>query len=216
MTRRATDFQVKTGTQDANDPFKFVMSDETVDRMGDVIRADGWDLTSFKNNNPIALFGHDHSFPIGEWKNVRVEGKRLIGELKMAATGTSERIDEIRKLLEQRILKAVSVGFRIKDYEPMDEKEPFGGWDIKKAELHETSVVSVPANPSAVLLAKSMGISAETRGLIFRTGKVATSTNPLSRTKAVPATSSDFSDVAGEPSSVIRARKRLRDQGLIP
>ncbi len=215
MTRKVTDLQIKAGEQDAEDPFKFVMSDETVDRMGDVIRADGWSLAAFKKN-PIALFGHEHSFPIGEWKNVRVEGKRLVGELKMAAAGTSERIDEIRKLLEQRILKAVSVGFRIKDYEPMDKADPMGGWDIRKAELHETSVVSVPANPSAVLLAKSMGISAETRGLIFRTGKDATSLKPLSRTKAVRATSPDYSDILGDPSDVVRARKRLRDQGLIP
>ena len=213
MTRKATDFQFKAGEQDATDPYKFVMSDETVDRVGDVIRADGWSLAAFKKN-PIALFGHEHNFPIGTWKNVRVEGKRLVGELKMAAEGTSERIDEIRRLLEQRILKAVSVGFRIKDYEPMDEKDPYGGWDIKKAELHETSVVSVPANPSAVLLAKSMGISAETRSLIFRTGPQATSI-PLSRAKSAPATPSDYSDLLGEPSDVLRRRKLLRDQGLI-
>ena len=215
MERKATDLQIKAGSQSADDPFKFVMSDETVDRMGDVIRADGWQLTAFKKN-PVALFGHEHSFPIGQWKNVKVVGKRLVGELEMAAEGTSERIDEIRSLLKQRILKAVSVGFRIKDYAPMDEKEPMGGWDIRKAELHETSVVSVPANPSAVLLAKSMGISAETRDLIFRTGKDATSIHPSSRAKAAPATSSDYSDILGTPSDVIRAQKRLRDQGLIP
>ena len=41
---------------------EFVLSDETPDRMGDVIMADGWDLTDFRKN-PIALFGHQSSLP---------------------------------------------------------------------------------------------------------------------------------------------------------
>ena len=76
MTRNPNEIQLKAGTQSADDPFTFVMSDETVDRMGDVIRASGWSLSQFKSN-PIALFGHEHSFPIGNWENVKVVGKRL-------------------------------------------------------------------------------------------------------------------------------------------
>lgn len=214
MSRNPSEMQLKVGTQSADDPFTFVMSDETVDRVGDVIRATGWQLGNFRKN-PIALFGHNSGFPIGTWKNVRVEGKRLLGELKLAAEGTSARIDEIRRLIEQRILKAVSVGFSIKDYEPINEKEPYGGWEIKKAELHETSVVSVPANPSAVLLAKSMGISAETRGLIFGAGKDATLIHPKSRAKSATATSVDYAEMLGDPSHVVRERNRLRREGLI-
>jgi HK97 family phage prohead protease len=211
---RDTHNVVKAGTQSADDPFKFVLSDETVDRMGDIIRAKGWKLANFKKN-AIALFGHQHSFPIGTWKDVKVEGTRLIGTLHLAKDGTSERIDEIRALLEQRILKAVSVGFSIKDYVPMDEKEPWGGWDIKSAELHETSVVSVPANPSAVLLAKSIGVSAETRSLIFGTGQTPTFNNRKSHGSEADATPSDYSDLVGESSDVLRRRKALRLRGLI-
>lgn len=214
MSRNPDQIQIKAGTQSESDPYKFVMSDETVDRMGDVIRAKGWDLTSFKSN-AIALFGHSHDFPIGTWKDVSVIGKRLIGTLELAEIGTSERIDEVRKLLEQRILKAVSVGFSIIDYEPMDKSEPFGGWDIKKAELHETSVVSVPANPSAVLLAKSMGISAETRNAIFGAGLSTTSlTNPVAGL-GTTAAQTDYSDTLGESSDLVRRRSVLRAGGLI-
>ena len=49
----------------------FVMSDETPDRMDDIIMSDGWDLEHFKKN-PIALFGHRSDFPIGKWSNLRV------------------------------------------------------------------------------------------------------------------------------------------------
>jgi hypothetical protein len=40
----------------------FVLSDESEDRMGDVIRSDGWILNQFKRN-PIALFQHRSDFP---------------------------------------------------------------------------------------------------------------------------------------------------------
>jgi HK97 family phage prohead protease len=153
--RNADSLILKAGTQSAADPFEFVLSDETVDRVGDVIRADGWDLASFKKN-PIALFGHDHDKVIGVWKNVRVVGKQLMGKLELAAEGTSEFIDTTRRLIEQRILKAVSVGFRVKEYEPFDKGEPWGGWDIKEALLLETSVVAVPANPNALSMAKAL------------------------------------------------------------
>ena len=100
---------IKTGTQSESDPFTFIMSTEDKDRDGDVIRAKGWNLKDFKRN-PVALFGHSHTQPIGTWENVRVEGKKLLGDLKLAAKGTSEFIDTLHKLIEQRILRAVSVG----------------------------------------------------------------------------------------------------------
>ena len=212
--KRDTKHVVKAGTQSAEDPYVFIMSDETVDRVGDVIRAKGWQLDSFKKN-PVALFGHDHSFPIGTWDNVKVSGSKLLGTLRLAKEGTSARIDEIRKLLEQRILKAVSVGFSIKDYEPMDKADPFGGWDIKSAELHETSVVSVPANPSAVLLAKSMGISSETRSIVFGAGQPSTPSITKSQAKSATVAPRDYSDILGQPSSLVRVQKRLRENGLI-
>src|SRR5690348_10228960 len=93
------------------DGLDFVLSDDSLDRYGDVIDAKGWVLTNFKKN-PIALFGHSSSFPIGNWTNVRIDGSRLVATLKLAAKGTSDRIDELISLVEQGILRAVSVGFR--------------------------------------------------------------------------------------------------------
>ncbi len=147
----------------SSDGLEFVLSDETVDRMGDVIVADGWNLANFKRN-PIALFGHDQSTPIGYWENLRIEGSKLVGHLKLAAKGTSQRIDEIVSLIEQGILKAVSVGFKPLDSEPMANGR---GVRFKRQELLETSVVSVPANPAALAVAKSLHLSAETIAEVF-------------------------------------------------
>ena len=93
-----------------SDPLTYVMSDETVDRMGDVIEAKGWQLANFAKN-PIALFGHDSSFVVGHWTDVRVQGRKLIGKLNLLPAGISERLDEIRAAVEAGVLRAVSVGF---------------------------------------------------------------------------------------------------------
>ena len=148
------------------DGLEFVLSDETVDRMGDVISAKGWDLAWFKKN-PIALFGHSSDFPIGKWANVRVEGGKLKGRLVLAAEGTSRRIDELRSLVEQGILRAVSVGFRPLESELVDDRNPYGGVRYLKQALLECSLVSVPANPAALAVAKSMQISEDTLNLAF-------------------------------------------------
>ena len=143
---------LKAGRQSDDDPLEFILSDESVDRMGDVIRADGWDLASFKKN-PVALFGHSHDQILGVWENVRVEGKKLLGRLKLAKPGTSELVDTVRSLIDQRILKAVSVGFQPIEAEP---RKSGGGYDFIKSALHEVSVVSVPANPNALAIAKAL------------------------------------------------------------
>ena len=71
------------------------------------------------------------------------------------------------RLIEDGVLKAVSVGFRPIDWEPIDEKEPYGGWLIKSADLLEVSLVSVPAHPNALRVSKSLGLSPEEQKLIF-------------------------------------------------
>lgn len=146
------DLIFRAARQSDTDPSEYILSDETVDRYGDVIQASGWDLRHFgKGGNPIALFNHDSDEVIGTWENVRVEGKRLLGRLKLAEEGTSATVDKVRRLVKQGILKAVSVGFRPMEYVPLDEKaDPFWGpFRYLKQELLECSVVSVPANPNA-------------------------------------------------------------------
>ena len=143
---------------------EFILSDETPDRMDDVILSDGWDLKNFKKN-PIALFGHRSDFVIGRWRDLRVDNKQLLGNLEMAPEGTSDRIDEIRRLVDANILKAVSVGF--KPIETKDREGTDWGSIYTKCELVECSLVSVPANPNALAVAKSLKISPETMNFVF-------------------------------------------------
>lgn len=168
----------------------FVLSDATEDRVGDVIDPKGWILTHFKRN-PIMLFNHNQDFPIGKWENVRVEGGKLKARPVLAEEGTSARIDEIRRLFEQDILRTASVGFKPLEAEPRD-----GGRGLRfiKQELLETSLVSIPANPNAIQLAKSLGTSRETLAEVFGenavetkavAGKPATNPTPIRKDRPV-------------------------------
>lgn len=143
---------------------EFILSDATPDRYNDIIKTSGWELTQFKRN-PIALFAHRGDFPIGLWKDVRVEDNALRGSLVLAPRGTSGRIDEIHSLIDADVLKAVSVGFTPIAYE--ERKGDEYGIVYTKQELVECSLVSVPANPNALQVAKALKISSQTQGLVF-------------------------------------------------
>ena len=143
---------------------EFILSDATPDRMGDVIEAEGWDLNNFKKN-PIALFNHNASFPIGKWVNMRTANGELRSHLQLAPKGTSPRIDEIRALVDADILRAVSVGFLPRQSEPLTKDGH--GLRFKQTELVECSLVSIPANPNALAVARSLNISASTAAMVF-------------------------------------------------
>lgn len=148
------------------DVLEYVMSDETVDRMGDIIVASGWRLEHFKKN-PIALLNHNKDFVVGQWHDVRVVGNQLRGRLELMPP-VSERLREVQAAVQHGILRAVSVGFRpVPGQYELIEGSKSGGVRWKQAELAECSLVAVPANPNALEVAKSLGISRETQGLIF-------------------------------------------------
>lgn len=136
----------RQASQSSNDPYEFVMSTDDVDRMGDVVDVDGIDLRAFRTN-PVALWNHDTDSPIGTWGALRKEGGKLIGKLTLAAEATSPLIDRLRQLIEQRILRAVSIGFRALKVEPTGAGS---GLRFLKSELVECSLVSIPANAAAL------------------------------------------------------------------
>src|ERR1700756_2304076 len=90
---------------------RFVASDETVDRYGDIIRANGWQLENFRKN-PVLLFGHQQSqLPVGIVDPIAVEGTRLIAHAKFLPEGTTAFADSVWALVDIGALRAVSVGF---------------------------------------------------------------------------------------------------------
>jgi phage head maturation protease len=151
---------------------RFVASDETVDRYGDIIRASGWQLSNYAKNGPL-LFAHDsRSPPIGTAK-AWIDGTRLMADATFLEEGVSEFADEIWRITDAGALKASSVGFLPLDWklirgEP-DENgyQPVTGYEFISQELLELSVVPVPANPAALALARSLALRPETTRALF-------------------------------------------------
>ena len=140
---------------------RYVASDETVDRMGDIIRVKGWELARFRRN-PVALFGHDsRKFPVGTVSDM-VKGEHngspaLLETIDYAEEGTDPVCDTLWKLIDQGVIRAVSVGFIPMKTSWVDDPEErkklgLGPWGVvyEKQEQIELSNCSIPANPNAL------------------------------------------------------------------
>ena len=127
----------------------FVASTEAVDSHGDIVDQASWQLDHFKAN-PIVLYGHNsRDLPIGKATDVAVKNGQLEATIKFASAEANPRAEEVWRLVQEGILRAVSVGFLPTNgnYEKRDGKDVFV-W--RSPILKEISVVPVPANHEAL------------------------------------------------------------------
>lgn len=145
---------------------RWVLSDKSVDRMGDTIDPAGWDLTAFKLN-PVILWSHDSSQPpIGRMHGPWVENGQLVGDVEFADADTYAFADDIFRLVQGGFIKAGSVGFMPVKYKFSDDKNRPHGIDFLEQELTEFSITPVPANANALIQARAEGLStAPLRGI---------------------------------------------------
>ncbi len=144
---------------DSSDDDKIIItglaSTDAVDRSGDVILHSAWGegIKNYKAN-PILLFNHDYNSPIGKVTDIKIlkEGLKITGEIYKAAGNVYE-------LIKSGVLSAFSVGFMPSEIKYNEQTD---GFIIKKAELLEVSVVSVPCNQTALFsVAKSFDTQEE-------------------------------------------------------
>lgn len=137
---------------------RFVLSTVAEDRVGDTIDPTGWKLDNYRKN-PVVLWGHDQYFPpIGKMSDVRVDAAgALVGTVEFATAEQHPFADTIYKLVKGGFINAGSVGFVPLRWEFRDDF----GIDFKEQELLEYSIVTVPANPHALVTARSAGIDLE-------------------------------------------------------
>ena len=133
--------------------FSFTASTDQIDRYGDIINQEGWDLDAYRSN-PVILFNHNASaLPIGKGEvSVSAENQLMID---IEFDSDDDLGAAIKSKTERGFLHSVSVGFKpIKSIErsklPTDHRAagPDGTY-FESAELLEVSIVSVPANPQA-------------------------------------------------------------------
>lgn len=147
-------------TKATDGSFVAVASTNSVDRHGEIVDNNGWDLKAFKKN-PVILWAHDHNEPaIGVSKKTWVEGVGKKAKLMITPIlhDVTEKARAIKQLIEMGVINSLSVGFK-----PLESAD---GVTFDKNELLEVSMVNVPANADAMMLAykslKDSGIKEET------------------------------------------------------
>jgi HK97 family phage prohead protease len=128
------------------------------DRVGDIVEPLG---VEFKNPLPL-LWQHQASKPVGSVKFDKPTKDGITFEAKIEKTeepGTlKDRLDEAWQSVKMGLVRAVSIGFRSLE-EAYDREK--GGWHFLRTEVMELSLVTIPAQPDAVItLVKQFDIGA--------------------------------------------------------
>lgn len=118
-------------------------STSDLDRQGDVVPPSVWEK-GMQNylKNPVILAYHDHDKPVGRMIEHRVDQKGLWIKARISSAA-----ENVFNLVRDGLLTAFSIGFRIKDAAYDQESEIF---TVNELELHEISVVSIPANQNTL------------------------------------------------------------------
>ncbi len=136
-----------------NNTHTFILSDESLNSYGFVVRTSGIDTERFKKN-PIMLYNHNREGGIiGRWDNLRTDGVKLL------ADAVFDECSEVGKTVKQKVengfLRAVSVGIEILEDRQIKTGSLKGFKEVVKCVLTEVSIVDIPSNPNTVKTLKN-------------------------------------------------------------
>jgi len=149
--------------------YEVMISTESTDRQGDIVRASGGKFENYLKN-PVVLLGHDYSdLPIAKTLEIGViPGIGIQAKFQFPENGLYEKADTTRKLWDAGFLNAASIGFSPLKSINLDPNKPWGPQDYIEWELLEWSIVTVPANQDALRLAlDNINQTIEKRGRIL-------------------------------------------------
>jgi uncharacterized protein len=146
--KRGKEITIKSIDEETGTFIGYLSTYGNTDRVGDVIEKGAFDET-IENLNVVPMcYNHTRNDVVG-----KLELSSDDYGLKVKAYFNLE-IDlakEVFSNVKFGAINSMSVGMFVQDYEPIDKSKPFGGWTIKKAEVYEGSIVTVPANQLAVI-----------------------------------------------------------------
>ncbi|HHK0021502.1 TPA: phage major capsid protein [Pseudomonas aeruginosa] len=157
MQRAYSALHVKQVSEDAGVVrIKGIASTPRSDRDGDVVNPMG---ARFKTPMPL-LLQHRHDQPVGTVTFAKPNKNGIPFEAELPrikeAGRLKDRVDEAIHSLQYKLIGFVSVGF-IPDLEKT-KRIPGAGYQIDEWDWHELSLVSIPAQPDAVITSvKSLG-----------------------------------------------------------
>lgn len=127
----------------------FIGTDETKDRVNEILTSDGWDSKNFKKN-PVFLWAHNKSeLPIGKTITLRKSEDKKIFKVEFVPADIYPFADTVYRMYKAGFLNAVSVGY-IPDIKSMEWDEKTETLITRKKELLELSAVPVGCNPNAL------------------------------------------------------------------
>jgi len=153
---------------DSNQYSLGVVSSIDIDSDGDVVIPKGIDISRYEKN-PVVLFNHSLSEPIGYAEQLQIQDDKIIAKTRFGTTPEAQRIHQ---LVKDKVLRTHSIGFIVQEAVVKGEKgfnnlvmniknqfpEKFQPEDLNrinrivtKALLIEYSIVTVPANENAVI-----------------------------------------------------------------
>ncbi len=143
MSKAYSVWQVKSFTENDDDEriITGIATTPTTDRDDDIIEPTG---AKFALPIPL-LWQHNHNQPIGEVTSATVTDEGIEFTAKIAKIEESgklkSRLDEAWQAIKSGLVKCLSVGFKMKEYNYLE-----GSWGlhIKEWEWYELSVVTIP------------------------------------------------------------------------
>lgn len=124
---------------------EFLLSDESVNSHGFVVKTSGISLDRFRNN-PVMFYNHAIELgTAGRWDNLRLENDALYGAPVFDEENEPGRT--VKNKVDNGFLKGVSVGLRNCQFDDIN-----GIKTVVKCELFEVSICDIPANKNALQL----------------------------------------------------------------
>lgn len=145
---------------EASEQVSFTASTATPDRYGDTIDQTGW-VTDAYEKNPVLLWAHSYSTPpVGKVGALDKSGDLKATGIEFTPAEMNAFGAQVGEMVRSGFLNTVSVGFLPLEWEQrISQTGELLGYNFKRCELLEISVVPVPANPQALLEGRSFAKS---------------------------------------------------------
>lgn len=138
---------IEKATKLADGEVEFVVSTGAWDAHGERIDVDGISFKDYKKN-PVVLWGHDgFNLPIARTEKIWKEGGKLMARAKFYLK--DQFANKVYNYIVDGFLNAVSIGGMVEEWGN-------DGLTISKLNMKEFSVVTIPANPEAIVASKSL------------------------------------------------------------